>query len=85
MEGGKRKQTGLHLILVEIRRCYPIHSQVNNAVAVVDLDTDNITAIHGLGFKQWGQFDASDTDGGEYKNGGECFRDGAKYTRHGGK
>lgn len=33
---------------------------------MVDLGTENITAIHGLGFKNWGnsKLDASDKDGG---------------------
>ncbi|KAL8606257.1 hypothetical protein ACOMHN_039793 [Nucella lapillus] len=38
--------------------------QENNAIAVVDLETDNITGIYGLGFKSWGQLDPSDKDGG---------------------
>lgn len=40
--------------------------QENNAIAVVDLRTENITAIHGLGFKNWenSKLDASDKDGG---------------------
>ncbi|XP_070192207.1 mesenchyme-specific cell surface glycoprotein-like isoform X2 [Littorina saxatilis] len=38
--------------------------QENNAIAVVDMATDNITAIHGLGFKKWGELDPSDRDGG---------------------
>lgn len=33
---------------------------------MVDLGTENVTAIHGLGFKNWGnsKLDASDKDGG---------------------
>ncbi|XP_076449593.1 uncharacterized protein LOC143285995 isoform X2 [Babylonia areolata] len=40
--------------------------QENNAIAVVDLRTDSITAIRGLGFKPWRglQLDPSDRDGG---------------------
>ncbi|XP_048764949.2 mesenchyme-specific cell surface glycoprotein-like [Ostrea edulis] len=40
--------------------------QENNAIAVVDLQTENITTIHGLGFKDWSQLrlDPSDKDGG---------------------
>ncbi|KAK7114374.1 uncharacterized protein [Littorina saxatilis] len=38
--------------------------QENNAIAVVDMATDTITAIHGLGFKTWGELDPSDKDGG---------------------
>ncbi|BFZ12926.1 hypothetical protein BsWGS_15965 [Bradybaena similaris] len=36
--------------------------QENNAVAVVDLSTETVTQIHGLGYKQWGVLDASDRD-----------------------
>ena len=39
--------------------------QENNAVAVVDLQTNNITDIRGLGFKQWGELDPSNRDGGK--------------------
>ncbi|RUS69579.1 hypothetical protein EGW08_022663 [Elysia chlorotica] len=38
--------------------------QENNAVAEVDLTTQNITNIWGLGYKQWGGLDASDKDDG---------------------
>lgn len=40
--------------------------QENNAIAVLDLETENITSIHGLGFKDWknSKLDASDRDGG---------------------
>ena len=40
--------------------------QENNAMAVVDLKTNTLTNIFGLGFKDWGQylFDASDKDKG---------------------
>ncbi|XP_061188897.1 mesenchyme-specific cell surface glycoprotein-like [Saccostrea echinata] len=40
--------------------------QENNAIAEVDLETENITAIHGLGFKDWrnSKLDASDKDNG---------------------
>ena len=39
----------------------------NNAIAVVNLETENVTAIHGLGFKNWSNFklDASDRDNGK--------------------
>ncbi|KAK7505707.1 hypothetical protein BaRGS_00002978 [Batillaria attramentaria] len=36
--------------------------QGNNAIAEVDLRNNRITKLHGLGFKQWGEFDASDKD-----------------------
>ena len=41
--------------------------QENNAIAVVDLQAENISAIHGLGFKDWSQLrlDPSDKDGGK--------------------
>ena len=42
-----------------------LHRQENIAVSVVDMVTDEITAIHGLGFKQWVHLDASDEDGGK--------------------
>ncbi|XP_041376857.1 mesenchyme-specific cell surface glycoprotein-like [Gigantopelta aegis] len=40
--------------------------QENNAIAVVDLTQMNITAVHGLGFKNWNNsfLDPSDKDGG---------------------
>ncbi|XP_061189964.1 uncharacterized protein LOC133197774 isoform X2 [Saccostrea echinata] len=40
--------------------------QENNAIAEVDLVTDSITQIHGLGFKDWKKYklDPSDSDGG---------------------
>ncbi|GFR75702.1 mesenchyme-specific cell surface glycoprotein [Elysia marginata] len=38
--------------------------QENNAIAEVDLTTQTITNIRGLGYKQWGGLDASDRDGG---------------------
>nr|KAG5713082.1 hypothetical protein BaRGS_021876 [Batillaria attramentaria] len=38
--------------------------QENNAVAEIDLTSNNITGIRGLGFKQWGNLDASDKDNG---------------------
>nr|KAG5713079.1 hypothetical protein BaRGS_021873 [Batillaria attramentaria] len=38
--------------------------QENNAVAEVDLATNTITSVRGLGFKQWGELDPSDRDGG---------------------
>jgi len=38
--------------------------QENNAVAEVDLAEERVTAIHGLGYKQWGHLDASNNDGG---------------------
>ncbi|XP_048764908.2 mesenchyme-specific cell surface glycoprotein-like isoform X1 [Ostrea edulis] len=40
--------------------------QENNAIAIVDLETENITSIHGLGFKNWSnsKLDASDRDNG---------------------
>nr|KAG5713081.1 hypothetical protein BaRGS_021875 [Batillaria attramentaria] len=38
--------------------------QGNNAIAEVDLRNNRITKLHGLGFKQWGEFDASDKDDG---------------------
>jgi hypothetical protein len=42
-------------------------SKENNAIATVDLETENITAIHGLGFKNWSnsKLDASDRDNGD--------------------
>ena len=44
-------------------------------MAVVDLVTDDIVAIHGLGFKQWGELDASDEDGGKRPTDGvRCKR-----------
>ena len=44
-----------------------IFLQENNAIAVVDLETENISHVHGLGYKDWRQseIDVSDTDGGE--------------------
>lgn len=40
--------------------------QENNAMAVVDLTTDTLVEVRGLGFKNWGDYvmDASDKDGG---------------------
>nr|KAG5713080.1 hypothetical protein BaRGS_021874 [Batillaria attramentaria] len=38
--------------------------QENNAIAEVDLATNTITSVRGLGFKQWGELDPSDRDGG---------------------
>ncbi|CAL1535254.1 unnamed protein product [Lymnaea stagnalis] len=38
--------------------------QENNAVAEVSLPDQSISAIYGLGYKQWGQLDPSDSDGG---------------------
>lgn len=40
--------------------------QENNALAIVDLTTNTLTAVKGLGFKDWSslQIDASDKDGG---------------------
>ena len=38
--------------------------QENNAVAEVDLSTENITSLWGLGYKQWGHLDASNRDSG---------------------
>ncbi|XP_059168848.1 uncharacterized protein LOC131950653 isoform X2 [Physella acuta] len=38
--------------------------QENNGVAEIDLVTETITAIHGLGYKQWGNLDTSDKDAG---------------------
>jgi len=38
--------------------------QENNAIAEVDLVTENITGMFGLGYKQWGHFDPSDKDDG---------------------
>lgn len=47
-------------------------------MAVVDLVADDITAIHGLGFKRWEELDASDEDGGECSGGGDgCSTDGS--------
>ncbi|XP_061188899.1 uncharacterized protein LOC133197075 [Saccostrea echinata] len=47
------------------RKAY-ICLQENNAIAEIDLETENITAIHGLGFKDWrnSKLDASDKDNG---------------------
>lgn len=47
------------------KRAY-VTLQENNAVAEVDLLTDSITQIHGLGFKDWKNYklDPSDSDGG---------------------
>ena len=44
-----------------------IFLQENNAIAVVDLETENITHVHGLWYKDWSQseIDVSDRDGGE--------------------
>ncbi|MBO1254752.1 choice-of-anchor I family protein [Alteromonas sp. 5E99-2] len=43
-----------------------ISMQENNAMAVVDLTTDTLVDVRGLGFKGWSQYliDASDRDGG---------------------
>ncbi|GFN86385.1 mesenchyme-specific cell surface glycoprotein [Plakobranchus ocellatus] len=38
--------------------------QENNAIAEINLETDNITNMYGLGYKQWGYLDASDRDDG---------------------
>ncbi|XP_012936330.1 mesenchyme-specific cell surface glycoprotein [Aplysia californica] len=38
--------------------------QENNAIAVVDLTSENIEHVYGLGFKHWGHFDASNKDQG---------------------
>ena len=35
---------------------------------MVDMTTDNITAIYGLGSKQWGELDPSDRDEGKNKH-----------------
>ncbi|XP_062619483.1 uncharacterized protein LOC134281037 isoform X2 [Saccostrea cucullata] len=47
------------------KRAY-VTLQENNAIAEVDLLTDSITQIHGLGFKDWKNYklDPSDSDGG---------------------
>ena len=44
-----------------------MYPQENNAIAVVDLETGEITSVHGLGFKDWSQseIDTSDEDGGK--------------------
>lgn len=49
-----------------VSKQYHFYFKENNAIAVVDLGTENVTAIHGLGFKNWGnsKLDASDKDGG---------------------
>ena len=43
-----------------------ISLQENNALAIVDLTTDSLVEVRGLGFKDWGNYliDASDKDGG---------------------
>ena len=43
---------------------------------MVNLETENVTAIHGLGFKNWSNFklDASDRDNGKIVNQ-FCFAD----------
>jgi len=43
-----------------------VSMQENNAIAIIDLTTDSLGTIRGLGFKDWSQYliDASDRDGG---------------------
>ena len=42
--------------------------QENNAIAVVDLNAEEIIAVHGLGFKDWSvsEIDPSDRDDGMF-------------------
>ena len=54
--------------MVELKR-QSLFSQENNAIAVVDMQTETFIDIYGLGFKHWNNytFDPSDKDSGRLR------------------